>query len=109
MRRGTRWLVWSVLEAEPPTPAAISTDSTMPTATTTSTTSPAPLTSLVEAPIAAAESAVVTESGIKFPILSAWIVVFTFVGVVAAGYLALRLERRELSGFRWVCLRFTSH
>lgn len=95
VRRGDRWLVWSVVEAEPPTPAAISTGPTMATSTTATTA--APPTSVADSTVAVAESAEAPESGVKLPVLSAWVVVVTFVGVVAAGYLAPRLERRERS------------
>lgn len=97
VRRGDRWLVWSVVEAEPPTRAAVSEASSPPISATTATTSPGPPSSTVDATVAAAESAESAGSGIKLPVLSAWIVVITFVGVVAAGYLAPRLERRESS------------
>lgn len=97
VRRDSRWLVWSVVEAEPPEPIAVSTGPIAATSTTTTTTSPAPPTSGVDAPAAASASAAPTERGVKLPVLSAWVVVVTFVGVVAAGYLAPRLERRERS------------
>lgn len=97
VRRDGRWLVWSVVEAEPPEPTAISTGPITATSTTTTTTSPAPPTSVVDAPVAASESGASAESGVKLPVLSAWVVVVTLVGVVAAGYLAPRLERRERS------------
>lgn len=96
VRRGGRWLVWSVVEAAPPTHAAIS-EGPVPPVRVTTTTSPASPTSVVDAPAAANKPAALTGAGVKLPVLSAWIVVITFVGVVAAGYLAPRLERRERS------------
>lgn len=99
LRVDGRWQVWTVLEAprprmavtapsaEPPT-SLVTTTSSLSTTTTVGTQPTDPMAAAVEAPPSK------PNSGVRLPLLSAWIIVVSVVGVALAGYLAPRLDRR---------------
>ncbi|MGH8945124.1 MAG: hypothetical protein ACRDVL_03130 [Acidimicrobiia bacterium] len=96
IRRGDRWLVWTVVEADPPTFSATPRASVPPLSATITTSTPATTSSLPDAAVGATESPPSsTGNGVRIPALSAWIVVITLAGVATAGYLAPRLERKD--------------
>lgn len=97
VRDGGRWLVWTVVPAAEPTGPSEVPASEAPTASTTTTTTASDA-SVVdrrdadhEPPVAAAGS----PAGTRIPVLSAWVVVVTLVGVAVAGYLAPRFDRGD--------------
>ena len=86
------WRVWTVVEAdEPPSNAQVPARAPSVTATTT-TTAPVAEPEIDADRLAAAASG--SSSGTRLPVLSAWIVVITVVGVALAGYMAPRIDRR---------------
>lgn len=100
-----RWLVWTVVPAEAPsTDAAM--ESSPPSTLTSSTTTlaagsaiqdPATARDPIREPVGSAQPSSLDAStkGVRIPALSAWIIVFTLVGVAVAGYLAPRVDRRK--------------
>ena len=114
VHRNGRWRVWTVVTAERPDPAEMATEQPSPAASPTTTSAPvsmltSPPTSTsttvpltrpaadnppLEPVVAAGPVAPPTAAGVRLPALSAWIIVITVAAVVAAGYLAPRLERR---------------
>lgn len=96
VRDDGRWLVWTVVPAteptEPPEMLVSGSPTTLSTTTTTTASGAYPLDRRDtdhRSPVAAASSS----SGTRIPVLSAWIVVVTVVGVAVAGYLAPRFDR----------------
>jgi hypothetical protein len=98
VRRDGRWQVWTVVAAQPldPAPPVVEGAADAPTASSSTTT-----TSPQESPPEPREAATspLGESkpptgGVRLPVLSAWIIVITIVGVASAGYLAPRIDRR---------------
>lgn len=95
-RNEGRWQVWTVVAAGEPS-AAPHTPSTHPPDATETTTATA--TTRVASELRSLESGVASTggrpTGIRLPVLSAWIVVITLVGVALAGYMAPRIDRRK--------------
>jgi hypothetical protein len=96
--RDGRWQVWTVVAAQPPDPAPPVTQVAPGTLTTSPSTTVASLSEsppgpreLAVSPVAEATS---PPTGVRLPVLSAWIIVITIVGVALAGYLAPRIDRR---------------
>lgn len=90
-----QWRVWTVISAvEPPESAQLrALDATTTTSTTTTPASTAAMSDPAsEEPVAAAAAGSVR--GTRIPVLSAWVVVVTVVGVAVAGYMAPRIDRR---------------
>ena len=93
IRRDGRWKVWTVLAADRPDVVQdLRIESS--TSSTTSTTA-APYEKPREQEYSAAQplDSAAPRSGVRLPVLSAWIIVITVVGVALAGYLAPRLDR----------------
>ena len=94
-----RWQVWTVVTADqPPIPADM--PATAPPTVTESTTTTAPTALATQREPSAMDGGISVagaepSTGIKLPVLSAWVVVITVVGVAAAGYMAPRMERRR--------------
>jgi hypothetical protein len=99
LRVDGRWRVWTVLGAPRPRmaithpsaephPSLVTTTSSLSTTTTAGTQSTEHVAAAVEAPASN------PNSGVLLPLLSAWIIVISVVGVALAGYLAPRLDRR---------------
>lgn len=84
------WKIWTVVAAPRPEPTinVAPTDSELTTSTTSTNSASSPPNTYA---VAASPS---TDRGIRLPLLSAWIIVITVVGVALAGYLAPRLDRR---------------
>lgn len=99
VRRQGAWQVWTVVEAEAPPVARgsdLSDGATLasPTTTTSEATQTEPTApETITAAIAPADTS--NRAGVRLPVLSAWIIVVTIVGVALAGYLAPRLEGRR--------------
>ena len=94
-----RWQVWTVVAAdEPPTStkAPITSTSALTEATTTTTAGATPLAVTEAGEVERSVAVAGTEAprGTRLPLLSAWIVVITVVGVAVAGYMAPRIDRR---------------
>ncbi|MFP4554073.1 MAG: hypothetical protein ACLFRT_09465 [Actinomycetota bacterium] len=100
-----RWLVWTVVPAEPP-PTGAAKESSPPTTLARSTTTLAADSQPHDLSLASAPNPEPVERtqpssldgstrGVRIPALSAWIIVVTLVGVAAAGYLAPRVDRRK--------------
>lgn len=91
-----RWLVWTVVPAPGPTgPAEVVAPGSPTTLSTTTTTvigaAPVNGRGADDGPVVAAGSS----TGTRIPVLSAWIVVVTVIGVAVAGYMAPRIDRRS--------------
>lgn len=97
IRDGGRWLVWTVVPAAEPTGSSEVPVSEAPTTSTTTTTTASDVSVIDrrdgdhEPHVAAAGS----PAGTRIPVLSAWVVVVTVVGVAVAGYLAPRFDRGD--------------
>lgn len=91
LRDNGRWLVWTVVPAERPANSAQDTSTAVPDSNSITTTTTTAQRSMPE-PEAAAVSAG-SSTGTRIPVLSAWIVVVTVVGVAVAGYMAPRFDR----------------
>lgn len=93
-----QWRVWTVVAAEAPSESAqvaADPDPAEPVPTTTSAppTSPTvPQSTMAGGALTA--SAAGQSRGTRIPVLSAWVVVVTVVGVAIAGYMAPRIDRR---------------
>jgi hypothetical protein len=91
IRENGRWRVWTVVPAEAPSEPAQVPPVTTSTVATTTTTHVAAAGSRESPPVAAAAG---RSRGTRLPVVSAWIVVVTVVGVAVAGYMAPRIDRR---------------
>lgn len=90
VRENGGWRVWTVVPAGEPPDAIQVAD----TPATDSTTTLAPLSSVAEARDSGLVGVAATSPpGTRIPLLSAWIVVVTVVGVAVAGYMAPRFDR----------------
>ena len=101
VRSGGGWQVWAVQEAQGMAPSPVPSSSTVMTTTTTLATSA----STVQAGSLSAESASTSTtllavsaapaaSGVRLPVVGAWMVAVVIVGVAVLGFMAPRFDRR---------------